>query len=176
MGTFFGELPSAAGGRKMLKFAGSLRSLESCVTLRRFPPPTKIVELTLTDILMNFESNEMMTEGIEVGSGAQDGPSAVQSEPEFRDSSENRPAIVDPPSGMSPEEMQSFRDALVSANRVVVLCGAGLSTASGLGVFLQSRPQIKLTHNRHSEAPAGGGEITRQRKLQHQKHLPVTHH
>jgi hypothetical protein len=84
MGTFFGELPSAAGGRKMLKFAGSLRTLESCVTLRRFPPPTKIVELTLTDILMDFESNEMMTEGIEVGGGAQEDPSIIQSESEFR--------------------------------------------------------------------------------------------
>ena len=35
----------------MLKFAGSLRNLESCVTLSRFPPPTKMVELTLTDMI-----------------------------------------------------------------------------------------------------------------------------
>ena len=39
----------------MLKFAGSLRTLESCVTLTRFPPPTKMVELTLTDmVLLNW--------------------------------------------------------------------------------------------------------------------------
>jgi NAD-dependent SIR2 family protein deacetylase len=35
---------------------------------------------------------------------------------------------------MTPEEMQSFREALAKANRVLALCGAGLSAASGLGV------------------------------------------
>jgi len=35
---------------------------------------------------------------------------------------------------MTPEEMQSFRESLANANRVVALCGAGLSAASGLGV------------------------------------------
>jgi hypothetical protein len=35
---------------------------------------------------------------------------------------------------MTPEQMQSFRETLANANRVVALCGAGLSAASGLGV------------------------------------------
>jgi NAD+-dependent protein deacetylase sirtuin 5 len=44
---------------------------------------------------------------------------------------------------MTPEEMQSFRECLANANRVVALCGAGLSAASGLGVkFL---PHLMLT-------------------------------
>ena len=36
---------------------------------------------------------------------------------------------------MTPEEMQSFRETLANANRVIALCGAGLSAASGLGVI-----------------------------------------
>ena len=36
----------------MLKFAGNLRTLESCVTLSKFPPPTKMAELTLTDMIL----------------------------------------------------------------------------------------------------------------------------
>lgn len=35
---------------------------------------------------------------------------------------------------MNAEEMQSFRECLAGANRVIALCGAGLSAASGLGV------------------------------------------
>lgn len=35
---------------------------------------------------------------------------------------------------MTPEEMQSFRETLANANKVIALCGAGLSAASGLSV------------------------------------------
>lgn len=34
----------------MLKLAGRPRTFESCVTLSKLPPPTKMVELTLTGI------------------------------------------------------------------------------------------------------------------------------
>lgn len=44
---------------------------------------------------------------------------------------------------MTPEEMQSFRETLANANRVIALCGAGLSAASGLGVHT-SRYELTL--------------------------------
>lgn len=72
---------------------------------------------------------------------------------------------------MTPEEMQSFRESLASANRVIALCGAGLSAASGLGV----RPLIPTANlSRPSAAQEDGGEIMKPLSSLLRKHLPVT--
>jgi hypothetical protein len=72
---------------------------------------------------------------------------------------------------MTPEEMQSFRESLVNANRVIALCGAGLSAASGLGVS----PSINLCSlPRLSVVQEDGGETMKLQNSQLRKRSLVT--
>jgi hypothetical protein len=53
------------------------------------------------------------------------------------------------------DEMASFRAALSSAENIVVLCGAGFSAASGLGVFPRTHtlpPNTDVPRRRRSLA------------------------
>ena len=66
---------------------------------------------------------------------------------------------------------QSFHESLASANRVVALCGAGLSAASGLGVH----PLFPASNfPRLSAAQEDGGETTKPLNSLLPKHLLVT--
>ena len=75
---------------------------------------------------------------------------------------------------MTTKEMQSFREALANANRVIALCGAGLSAASGLGVRPTNLLPSLTCHSRRSAVQVAGGETTKQPVSQPPKHSPVT--
>ena len=62
---------------------------------------------------------------------------------------------------MSPEDMELFQKTLANAKKVVVLCGAGLSAASGLNV--SSPHSLDVYIPRRFGGKEVGGEITKQR-------------